>query len=167
MLGIVINATLGVPSYTFQQNGIVSHLCYKHEIFCSRTGSGRTLPISDGKWHHIVLTIELFEIIGERHRRRIQIYKDGEVKTTVFWNKSSPHKFLSFKEPVFLGAGNNRGKSEGHFKGAIDEVRIYNRPLTEDEVLKNFKSRRRSAFAFNVEPTAKLPILWGTLKSSF
>ena len=164
---LVINATLSVPLYKFRENGIVSHLCYKHDNSCSMTGSGRTLRISDGKWHHLVMTIELFEMIGDRHRRRIQIYKDGEVSTTVFWNKSRPHKFLSFSEPVYLGAGNIRGKAEGFFKGHIDEVRIYNRPLTENEVAKNFKSRRRSTFAYNIEATEKLPILWGTLKSSF
>ena len=34
-------------------------------------------------------------------------------------------------------------KQKDFFKGIIDEVRIYNRPLTEDEVIKKFQIQKR------------------------
>ena len=162
---LVINASPGGRTYNFLRNGIYSQLCYRLDIgVCTSTGSGRVVPISDGKWHHIVLTIDLFEVNKEgRERRRVYIYKDSEISTTVFWNQSRLTVLRPFREPVYLGAGNNHGKAEGFFKGIIDEVRIYNRPLTEDEVIKNFKSR--SAFAYNVEPIQKLSTVWGALKA--
>ena len=66
-------------------------------------------------------------------------------------------------QPVYIGAANNRGNVERHFPGVIDEVRIYDRPLTAEEVTRNFESR----IGLSVEPEEKLPIVWGTLKSSF
>ena len=49
--------------------------------------------------------------------------------------------FIPFVEPVYIGAANNRGNVERHFPGIIDEVRIYDRPLTADEVTRNFESK--------------------------
>ena len=49
-------------------------------------------------------------------------------------------KYVPFSEPVYLGAGNNLGSAEGFFNGIIDEVRIYDRPLTEAEIMHNYQS---------------------------
>lgn len=70
-------------------------------------------------------------------------------------------KYLNFREPVYLGAGNNRGKAEGFYHGLIDEVRLYNRPLTEDEILQNYQANAK----LGIDPVEKLPITWGTLKT--
>ena len=69
--------------------------------------------------------------------------------------------FIPFTAPVYLGAGNNRGNAEGFFNGIIDEVRIYNRPLTDAEILQNFESKT----GLSVEPAQKLPTVWGALKT--
>jgi hypothetical protein len=44
--------------------------------------------------------------------------------------------------------------------GVIDELRIYNRALTESEVQKNFKATSRTA----VKANGKLPLCWGKIK---
>ena len=67
---------------------------------------------------------------------------------------------MPFSEPVYLGAGNNRGKAENFFKGIIDEVRIYDRALTEAEIMHNYQSTTGLA----VEHKDKLPTVWGALK---
>jgi len=57
------------------------------------------------------------------------------------WKPRKPHQrfsVISFVEPVYIGAANNRGNVERHFPGNIDEVRIYDRPLTAAEVTRNF-----------------------------
>ena len=67
--------------------------------------------------------------------------------------------FILFVKPVHLGAGDN----QNFFKGIIDEVRIYNRPLTEAEVVQNFESRT----GLSVELNRPLPIAWGRVKTAF
>ena len=69
--------------------------------------------------------------------------------------------FFPFTDPVYLGARNFHRKSEGYFKGMIDEVRFYDRPLTTDEVIQNFESTQ----PYNIEPKGKLSTVWATLKT--
>ena len=69
---------------------------------------------------------------------------------------------LKRKLSVYIGAANNRGNVEKYFPGVIDEVRIYDRPLTADEVNQNYKSK----VGLGVEPNQKLPIIWGLLKET-
>ena len=62
---------------------------------------------------------------------------------------------------VFVGTtaeGANR-----RFLGLIDEVRIWNRALTEEEVIAEMESGYQSGTA--VDPRAKLATTWGTIKS--
>ncbi|MXV81794.1 LamG domain-containing protein [Candidatus Poribacteria bacterium] len=80
------------------------------------------------------------------------------------WKPRKPHQrfsVISFVEPVYIGAANNRGNVERHFPGIIDEVRIYDRPLTAAEVTRNFKSK----IGLSVQAAEKLPIVWAALKT--
>jgi len=52
--------------------------------------------------------------------------------------------------------------SDGGFVGAIDEVAIYDRALTENEVIQNFKSTR----FFAVDAYDKLATTWGNIKKA-
>lgn len=63
---------------------------------------------------------------------------------------------------VFVGTtaeGANR-----RFLGLIDEVRIWNRALTEDEILAEMETGYQSGTA--VDPRQKLSTTWGTIKST-
>ena len=111
-------------------------------------------PLSDGKWHHIV-----FGIV-DPGKSEVSIYMDGEPQEIIVGDAKKLDTFIPFVEPVYIGAANNRGKVERHFPGLIDEVRIYDRPLTADEVTRNFESK----IGLSVEATEKLPIVWGNLK---
>lgn len=61
---------------------------------------------------------------------------------------------------MYLGAGNNRGIAEGFFNGIIDEVRIYDRTLTETEIMQNYQSTT----GLVVDRIGKLTTVWGVLK---
>ncbi len=121
----------------------------------------RPTEISDGKWHHIVNTSEILKngvaAIGGTLQRHI--YIDGNPLSSLTAPVRFPGTFIPFVKPVHLGAGDNRN----FFKGVIDEVRIYNRPLTETEVIQNFESR----IGLRVELNHKLPIAWGSIKTAF
>ena len=93
------------------------------------------IPISDGQWHHIVFAIE------DAGKAEVSIYMDGEPQEVIRGDVKELDNFIPFVEPIFIGAGNNRGAVSRHFPGTIDEVRIYDRPLTAGEVTRNFKSK--------------------------
>ena len=113
-------------------------------------------PLSDGKWHHIV-----FGIV-DPGKSEVSIYMDGEPQEIIVGDAKKLDTFIPFVEPVYIGAANNRGNVERHFPGVIDEVRIYDRPLTADEVTRNFKSK----IGLSVAAAEKLPIVWGALKTA-
>ena len=144
---------------------------------CGSSTSGRVKPVSDGKWHQFVYTTKAAskEDIEELNANRpahfpALRFEDGgcfENRTYIDTESpgdgiscSSPPNFLPFVEPIFLGAVNNMGDASGFFEGVFDEVRIYDRALTEEEVIHNFKS----GIGLNVEATEKLPTVWGALK---
>lgn len=112
-------------------------------------------PLSDGKWHHVVFAIE------DAGKSEVSIYMDGESQEVIVGSAKDLDTFIPFVEPVYIGAANNRGKVERHFPGLIDEVRIYDRPLTADEVTQNFESK----IGLSIQPPGKLPIVWATLKT--
>ena len=89
--------------------------------------------LSDGKWHHIVFAIV------DAGESEVSIYMDGEPQEVIEGDVKKLDTFMPFVEPVYIGAANNRGKVERFFPGVIDEVRIYDRPLTADEVTRNFE----------------------------
>lgn len=76
--------------------------------------------VTDGKWHHLVGT----RIKGGA----MSLYLDGAIQGTTTDNTSSTTKN---GEPVFIGA---RGNYASPMNGLIDDVRIYSRALSSDEV---------------------------------
>ncbi len=146
----------------FDEDVINLYIRYKiGENGCGTSNSGRSFSISDGEWHHIAYVQESYVDEAEREWRVKVIYIDGERRTLSRSTSTPKSIFIRFTESVYLGAGNNRGKAEGFFRGIVDEVRIYNRPLTDTEVFQNFGAK----IGFAVEPAQKLPTVWGALKT--
>lgn len=99
---------------------------------------------NDGDWHHIVVTFDGAE--GK-------LYLDGVNYVDI----PVSGELSSEDEPLHIGDGRN----ERHFSGAVDEARIYNRALSEDEVVQNFEATSNSV---SVDPISKLAGLWGRIK---
>ena len=83
-----------------------------------------SIPLSLNQWHHITVTAGG---IGSTAK----IYVDGMLDISVgqiknFGPESGSHRQLEIGSEV---------SSSNHFVGSIDDVRIYNRALTEDEVI--------------------------------
>ena len=146
----------------FTKDVIRFYLTYKlGQHGCKHFTFGRRFPISDGEWHHLVYARGTPYVDKDgREWRETAAFIDGKRKWLSRHRIEEPDNFIPFREPVYLGAGNNRGEAEAFFNGIIDEVRIYNRPLTTEEVTQNFE------IGLLVEATEKLPILWGTLKAA-
>lgn len=149
----------GVDEITFDKDIIRFYLTYRPG--CRNSTAGWRFPISDGKWHHLVYVIGAPYIDENRLGWwETAIFIDGKREWLSRHSGWEPGNFIPFIEPVYLGAGNNRGEAERFFNGIIDEVRIYNRPLTQDAVTQNFE------IGLSVEAAEKLPVVWGNLKTA-
>ena len=146
------SAKAGFP---FAEDIVHYYVRQKSAAGCNAIAVEIEFPISDGKWHHIVFAIV------DTAESEISVYMDGEPQEIIVGDTKKLDTFIPFVEPVYIGAANNRGNVERHFPGIIDEVRIYNRPLTADEVTRNFESK----IGLSVEAAEKLPIFWGNLKT--
>ena len=100
---------------------------------CGQCAGG--FPVSAGEWHHIVGTYDGIQL---------QLYVDG-----VPAGNPVPHTgtILPMPKGGFLAIGSEDGRRTNnpneprYFHGAIDEVGIYRRALTPDEVLRLFQKR--------------------------
>ena len=128
---------------------------------CSHGRSSRGASISDDKWHHIVYMYN--SEINEFRIGSIQnvLYVDTKRIVSGSGSSSDPIRYIPHTQPVFLGAINDNGKPKRYFRGVFDEVRVYDRMLTEEEILRNYNS----GVGLSVEPTQKLPTVWGALKA--
>ncbi len=80
--------------------------------------------IADGQWHHIV---------GMRKGGRLYSYEDGGLATV---NAAGFTGSLSKNIPLRFGRSSGSG---WYFNGSLDEVRIYNRALSSEEVGKLYR----------------------------
>ena len=141
--------------FLFAEDTVHYYVRQKSAAGCNAIAVEIEFPLSDGKWHHIV-----FGIV-DPGESEVSVYMDGEPQEIIVGDAKKLDTFIPFVEPVYIGAANNRGKVERHFPGVIDEVRIYDRPLTADEVTRNFESK----IGLSVEAAEKLPVVWGNLKT--
>ncbi|MEP2608760.1 MAG: LamG-like jellyroll fold domain-containing protein, partial [Cyclobacteriaceae bacterium] len=84
-----------------------------------------TTDVADGGWHHVAVSHE--ELTGE-----MVLYLDGNVEATgnITWDGNS--EYHSFNR---IGSSYTDGPSDGQFfNGDIDEVRIWNKPLSEAHI---------------------------------
>ena len=101
---------------------------------------------ADGKWHHVVATRE-----GDSAKLYVDsvLVKEDEAMSgdigggETNWNIAQD------------------GNTDGYLIGAVDEVRIYKKVLTEEEIEQNFISE-----GLAVQPTGKLSLTWGRIKAS-
>ncbi len=102
------------------------------------------------EWQHVVAQIN-----DGTHRYWINGQKVGEVG-----NKPDPPG-LEDTSPVVIGTAG--GGNIRYFLGMIDEVRIWNRALTEEEIIEQKDKGHFEIFA--VDPKLKLATTWGSLKT--
>ncbi|CAD7849501.1 MAG: hypothetical protein [Olavius algarvensis Delta 4 endosymbiont] len=84
--------------------------------------TGNTAVLSTGTWHHLV---------GVKNSTHVSIFVDGVLANS----KEAVFTMLTNNEPVRIG----RLAQYGYFKGKIDEVAIYHRALTAEEIQQHFQ----------------------------
>ena len=99
-----------------------------------------------GAWHHVIAQFD-----GKTR----SLWLDGEMI-----NSDQPAGHNAQIVDVNIGVTNNRSE---FWDGRLDEIRLYNRALDEDEIVKNHKV---SSNVIAVAPAGELAVCWGTIKSS-
>ncbi len=106
------------------------------EIRISRIGStinGGTL--TPNKWYHVALT---HEHLGSPASSVIKMYVNGKL---VGQGSASFSSDEGYADPPFaVGADYTGGTPSGYFDGTVDDVVIFNRALTEQEVMRMYLS---------------------------
>lgn len=125
---------------------------------------GSVTPVFDKKWHHVAVVRDIKTIEGEV-MSFLYIYVDGKNE-----NRTIPPNVKLHNQdttPVRIGAGDQccaEGPPEDvayFFKGTIDEVAIYRKALTEDELKKDMS---QGIPVIAVMPSEKLATTWAEVK---
>ena len=101
------------------------------------------------KWYHYAMTYDGSVAI---------IYVDGEVVGEVQKAVELP----SFDTPILVGTGEAPGTHP--IEGIIDEVWVFNRALSEDEIKEIMD---KGPEVISVEPKGKLATSWGSVKAEY
>lgn len=115
------------------QHGYVLYLVDGKARMDGRDGSGKyrssgasSTSISDGNWHHIaaVVNVNLWEI-----------WVDGVKESTA----STKYFSTDLRNSIPFSIGKWLYKPSNYFKGTIDELYIYDKALTEEEIRELYK----------------------------
>lgn len=88
----------------------------------------RTSALSDGGWHHVAVTLDF-----RSERENYRVYIDGELSAVESAAFDDPFTVARSDHSLFLGARANGGNAN-HLRGALDEVALFDRALSADEV---------------------------------
>lgn len=143
--------------FLFAQDVVHFYVRQNSAAGCNAIAAQIDFALSDGEWHHIVFAVEDAGI------PKVNIYMDGTEQIVILGDAKKLTTFVPFVEPVYIGAANDRGTVKNFFPGVIDEVRIYDRPLSGEDVTRNYESR----IGLSVDPIQKLTISWSAIKMDF
>ena len=96
------------------------------------------------EWAHLALVYDGTALI---------LYKDGEEVV----RKPTAGELMTNQEPVTIGSRWESGQS---YRGAIDDVRIYNRALSQEEI----KQVMAAEIGLAVDTSGKMASLWGMIR---
>lgn len=91
-------------------------------------------PLEAQAWHHLVITVD----VTDPRRELVRFYRDGQLGFSQIYNMFfDPILSQPSLEPIRIGKRKDSDFASGpaYFWGAMDDIRIYNRPLTAAEVL--------------------------------
>jgi hypothetical protein len=115
-----------------------------------------TTRLSDNRWHHVVG-------VRDAAKSQVRVFVDGVLENEAPDTTSAA---VNADQPRWLaiGANNHESGLRELFKGAIDDVRVYNRALAPDEVLALFQMDERIVLGAPVPlPGGLIRFEWGQM----
>jgi len=122
-----------------------------------------TTEVFDNKWHFVALVRDIKSVEGLKISQ-LKIYVDGKKENEIVAPNANVKNLDT--TPVRIGAGDQccaEGPPEDvayFYKGVIDEVRIYRKALTENEIRIDMESPA------SVSILEKLPVTWAGIKTN-
>ncbi|MCX4743521.1 LamG-like jellyroll fold domain-containing protein [Streptomyces antibioticus] len=98
-----------------------------------------TQPARPGEWAHLVA-------VHDATAQQIRLYVNGRLQGT-----DTAPKTWEAQGPLQIGRALWNGKSVDHFPGSIDDVRLFDRPVADDEVRQIFQQRPLVKSRWNFE----------------
>jgi arylsulfatase A-like enzyme len=89
-----------------------------------------TKSINDGQWHHLAVVLDDVNNDSLINTDEVSLYVDGAVDPVT--QMTSRNIFTTAGLPITLGASLHAG--DGNYKGDLDDLRIFQRGLTSDEI---------------------------------
>ena len=89
--------------------------------------------VNDGKWHHVVATYD-----GSQNSSGIKVYVDAIANVMTPTTNTAPGALSN----AMFNIGKIGGGTPQYFNGSIDEVRLYNRTLSQSEVTALYNAGR-------------------------
>ena len=97
------------------------------------TARSTGINLTDGKWHHVVLSFINNNIMSPSNNANIYINGINVLTTTI--------KYLNDSQEVQIASGGSIGGSQ-YLNGDIASVQIYNRVISSEEVLQNYNATK-------------------------
>ena len=101
---------------------------------------------------------EWYHVVGTYDSKEMKIYVNGKLEGTSGVQSGA----INYPDRVFFSIGAYKDDNEDFVhKGMLDEVRLYDRALSEKEVSNNLQAE-----GLAVEPAGKLSLTWGQIKAA-
>lgn len=124
-IGPIIRARLfGYILWFDSSNGSIINIL--HHNSSTTTTTNTQSNINDNKWHQIVVTFD-----GTNNK----LYLDGQMISSVATTSQSNLYYVSDGAVTFGRDGNNSSSATALYQGWIDDIGIWNRALTQSEIL--------------------------------
>jgi len=91
-----------------------------------------TTVVTDGEWHHVAMTVPSNGTLGD-----VTLYVDGEDDLGV---ANNPANLFNLGQTVDVSIGRRATSNDRYFNGIIDNVRIYDRELSAEEIAGTMRS---------------------------
>ncbi|HGJ67514.1 TPA: LamG domain-containing protein [bacterium] len=104
--------------------------------------------VNDGEWHHIA---------GTWDGKVIKTFVDGKETSRL----NCAGELSANNKPLYIGA---RGGNQRFMNGLIDEIKVYNRALTDAEIKQDMDNPSAN---LAVNDDGKLSVTWGKVKSKY
>lgn len=123
-------------------------------------GEWISAPVQSGKWHYVALILR--DTTGKVEKDKFEMWLDGQLV-----EKRPGGQLHGHGDDIGIGHVNQNtvfhdedgaGTNIHYFKGLIDEVRLYNASLTQDDLDSIWGG------ILAVRPAGKLATLWGRIK---
>ena len=150
--GYILTITgVGHPNEPYTLNAVLSNQLGNNDINCSTPDSSMSIATH---WTYVCMSYE-----GTSNVAGIHLSINGEDQR-VSTQRDSLTESIASKARFHIGHV-PVANWPIWFDGLIDEVAVYNRALSEDEISQNF-----AADGLAVQPTNKLALTWGEIKVS-